>query len=391
MVNQLEKLREASMVTVRTQIRTMYDHLQTLAMARQQIQDDRTWYVGARKGAREAQNEGARKGAREGQDVAEVSGVCVCDRELFLLKNRNAALAATGNMPLVSPAEFEAKDTETGAVSAELAAVVQMEGSEGQREGDLVLSPSLTGDEDGSMLSQSHQRTPLSHDDSSVLSSFTRLGLEASGGGGGGVGEATDKGAEKDTEKGAEKGAERGGAASPTATAHRQQWSALTTDTTSAPDSGHARRDGGSTVTTPTRRHQPVSQAVYEEVTQGLQGAGEGLNAITHWVSASISQAPALDLKVRRTATHRVAFRSFWGQVIYERPAERMIEAWFVAPCEPMGVMTDNAGLLWCVAGPSSSAGRAPGQGAIGDHGLQHRQGAGESMENSTYTCGALC
>lgn len=36
------------MVTVRTQIRTMYDHLQTLAMARQQIQDDRTWYVEAR-------------------------------------------------------------------------------------------------------------------------------------------------------------------------------------------------------------------------------------------------------------------------------------------------------------------------------------------------------
>jgi hypothetical protein len=66
------------MVTVRTQIRTMYDHLQTLAMARQQIQDDRTWYVSARKG--EAQNEGARKGAREAQDVAEVSGggVCMC-------------------------------------------------------------------------------------------------------------------------------------------------------------------------------------------------------------------------------------------------------------------------------------------------------------------------
>lgn len=237
----------------------------------------------------------------------------VCGRELFLLKNRNAALAATGNLPLISPADFEAKDTETGVASTELAAVVQAEE-------ELVLSPSLTGDEHGSMLSQSHQRTPLSHDDSSVLSSFTRLGPEASGGGGGGVGEAAGKG----TEKGAEKAAERGGAASPTATAHRQQWSALTTDTTPAPDSGHARRDGGSTVTTPTRRHQPVSQAVYEEVTQGLQGAGEGLNAITHWVSASISQAPALDLKVGRTAAQRGAFTRMFCQVIHERPAERL-------------------------------------------------------------------
>jgi hypothetical protein len=43
-VTQLEKLRESAMVTVRTQIRTMYEHLHTLAQARQQIQDDHTWY-----------------------------------------------------------------------------------------------------------------------------------------------------------------------------------------------------------------------------------------------------------------------------------------------------------------------------------------------------------
>lgn len=43
MVNELEKIREVSMAGVRSQIRTMYEHLETLAQARKKVQDDTSW------------------------------------------------------------------------------------------------------------------------------------------------------------------------------------------------------------------------------------------------------------------------------------------------------------------------------------------------------------
>lgn len=43
-VNQLEKIREEAMVTIRTQIRTMYEQLETVARARmEEASDNKSW------------------------------------------------------------------------------------------------------------------------------------------------------------------------------------------------------------------------------------------------------------------------------------------------------------------------------------------------------------